>query len=295
MGHGKQTRTQATMLAKVRQLYTHENHKWIQGMANGGFLVTDQKTGKQRSWPGITTPLQAKFYPHDPQDPWERGRLGITRRRTVTPVAARLPGEETASECASNGAKHGDLVHRQMEHWANCVKTFGFDDGTSVFLREHPQHLVSKRLDPCTLRIMAQFEEWGWLPVDSERQLWDPTLHLATRIDFVVVEKSTNKMIFIELKTSGSLEEYGELNSDPYMKAPLGEVRCSPENIHQLQLLTGMLMARKRYKGMVPDDGFVVRAHTKTKKVKRHGLPPWARDAENQRSVYKALKPRQPS
>jgi hypothetical protein len=297
MPHGKEpgsrARTRASLLGKIKQLYTHENHQYITGTQNGGFLVLDKKTKKQRMWPGILDRLHATFYPRDPQDPWERTRQGITARRTVTVLPRKLPGKEDGkSECWSSGADHGDLVHRQMEHWANCVKTFGFDDGTRAFVEEHPSFKRATALDPCVVRIMDKFQEWGWLPVDSERNIWDPVLKFATRIDLVAVELATNKLVFIELKTSGSLEEYGALEDDPCLEPPLQEVACCPESVHQLQLLSGMLMAKKRYKGMVPDAGFVVRSHTKTKKVTRHEPPAWARSALNQRNLYAALKPR---
>jgi hypothetical protein len=138
---------------------------------------------------------------------------------------------------------------------------------------------------------MLQFEEWGWVPVDAERNIYDERLRLATRIDLVVVELATKKVIWIELKTSGSVEEYGALSSDRCFLPPLESVHCCPRNVHQLQLLAGMLVARKRYKGMVPDAGYVVRVHTKTKHVDRHPPPVWAKSRRNQDNLYAALVP----
>lgn len=127
-------RTQASMLAKVQTLYTHERHEYIQGTANGGFLVRDKETNKQRMYPGVLDRLSATLYPFDPQDPWKRSKYGITARRSVQALPVHLPGASGASQCALSGAQHGDLVHRQMEHWANCVKVFGIEQGTQAFL-----------------------------------------------------------------------------------------------------------------------------------------------------------------
>lgn len=155
---------------------------------------------------------------------------------------------------------------------------------------------------------MAAFQQWGWLPVDAERNIYDERLRLATRIDLIVVELATKRVIWIELKSTGSEEEYGPLSSDPFFLAPLQDVTCCPQNVHQLQLLTGMLVARKRYKvraqrvhgafdntlcykGMVPDAGYVVRVHTKSKQVSRHAPPAWAKSRRNQDNLYAALRP----
>jgi len=130
----------------------------LQGTANGGFFVRDRDTNKQHMYPGILDRLQAALYPFDPQDPWKRSKYGITSRRAVQALPVRLPGASGASQCALSGAQHGDLVHRQMEHWANCVKVFGIEQGTQAFLGEHPADKPKKALDPCTRRLMVAFK-----------------------------------------------------------------------------------------------------------------------------------------
>lgn len=104
---------------------------------------------------------------------------------------------------------------------------------------EHPQDKPKKALDPCVRRLMAAFQQWGWLPVDAERNIYDERLRLATRIDLIVVELATKRVIWLELKSTGSEEEYGPLSSDPFFLAPLqGTSEASTSSVVQCSCLT---------------------------------------------------------
>lgn len=289
-------KSQQAMLQRIKTLYTHPRHSRIQAMPGGGFLVTEEEGTRQGMYPGLLDRVQAVFHRSYSLNPWSRSHQQAARERSRSATgvpyfvgAAKRRAEELSTkddheDCTLHGADHGSAVHQQMELWTKCVKLHGLQEGTRELLR-----LTQGHLDPCTKRLIMRFREWGWVPVDAERCIFDEKWRLGTRVDLFAVEMHTKKLLLLELKTGYEDEPYGPRKSDPPLSAPLHHVRRCPQNIHQLQLLSMMLICRRKYKGLQVQDGYVVRALPKAKDVVRVPLQKWARDRMTQENVYESL------
>lgn len=240
-----------TSISKIQHLIDHKRHSDIK-LTNRTFRVTID--GKSEPYTGLTHRLHDLFYPNTEEDPFKRNKEDMKRRR--------VRGAFLKKVCGTSGSQHGSKVHDQIRKF------------TASFIKRKTKIKLPARLDQCTIRILMAFVKEKWIPVISERAIFNEDWGVATAIDLVVYEMKSRSLTLIELKTGYENEVYGELSSDDRMKSPLNTVVNCPLNRHLLQVMAMLLMIRNKY-GMCMDRAKILRSCARSRKVVLIGLPEW--------------------
>jgi len=183
-------------------------------------------------------------------NPYERNPLMIKRRRR---------GAETLSNarrsCPNWGNKHGIRVHSEIAKFSHNIANL------RKVIRKN-----SKKLDPCSERIIKFLFIKKWIPIISELPVGKQGL--ATAVDLIVVDKNTGELIAIELKTGYENENYGPVPGD--LPLSFGSLRDCPRHRHELQLAsTCSLMP------IFPDKSYVIRPASKARGIEWKEIKWW--------------------
>lgn len=225
------------------------------------------KSGREVMWEGVHERLKRAFWPHDVEDPWLRDRQDRIRRSTA-PVHVRMPVAGTSS-CPTNGQKHGSECHKQVEEWTKCVVrcSGNLEKGTELFFRERGK----QGYDLCTERVIRLCLREHWIPVDSERVIFDEDMKLNTSIDLVVVDYADLRLIMIELKFGYESELWEAHPTDSRLPPPFGKLQKCPHVKSQLQLATMFGIVKRKYK-ISFDAAYVVRPMPRAHETCKYGL-----------------------
>jgi hypothetical protein len=257
--------------AKITALIGNKRNKFISLVGKRAFRVGEK--GHTAVFTGITHKLHDVFYPDTEEDPYKRSKEDIKRRK---PLKHYQPQGTFKRKCKTFGSKHGTKVHQQIQTF---VKQFV--KGKKITFR--------RSLDACTIRILKLLLTKGWIPVASELMVYDEELKIATAIDLIVLEVTTQKMFFIELKTGYENEEYGIHPTDKGMSKPLNKIANCPQNRHQLQLLMTLLIVQRGHK-FKPDGAFILRSCSKQEMAVLIGMAQWTTDPSIHKSILNALE-----
>jgi hypothetical protein len=270
------SKIQLTM-KKIQRLVGHERNDKMRIVTNGctgqqkqvTFFVRESDRF-ERPYRGLTKKLPDVFYPDTELDPVKRSAKGEKKRKRKD---AKFANQK--STCGSFGKEHGDRVHSEIEIFIKRPKDVPFES-------------VLPDPDPCTLRLIKYLVDKKWVPILSEFPIWNEDMKVATKVDLIVYEATTGRLILLELKTGYEWEEYGPKKSDNKFFPPLTEVTNCPMNMHLLQAAVMDIMLRKKY-GFIADEVRVLRAMPKAKCARSYKLPLWCTKKDYRDVIYDAM------
>lgn len=248
---------------KIESLKSSPNVNRISFVSNSYSRFMVQRGGKKVTYRGLVPVLKEKFYPEVEEDPRKN-----KNKRQKTQHEKYIP--KMKSECEKSSKEHGDLVHNQVQQYVSLLKK-----RSSL---ETIKDVVAD-FDKCSNRVIALLHQKGWTPVFSEYPLFFDDVGVATKADLIVYEKSTGKLILIELKNGYEDEEYGPVEGDKIYDMPSFEIRDCPKNRHFLQLMcTGMMMDKTFHAN--PDKSYIVRCRPKMRDIECIEAPKWIKSRE---------------
>lgn len=272
----------AAVQKKIHTLLNHERNKWIYkrdcGMGKVAFAVSKPPANKEILFSGLTKRLKQVLYPDTQENPMMRSKQDHRAHRYYAP---RIRKKEKTSFCNMSGSDHGRLVHGQLDYYIKKLQT----NRTLTI----DQCFPNGTYDKCVLSILNLFHIKQWDVVATEHAIADDTCRVATAIDIVVFEKTTNKMILLELKTGYESEEYGAHPDDPMFPSPFDKYANCPKNRHMLQVM-GMKEILSRQYHIHVDESYILRilpnSNSRAVVVK---LAPWAKEKKNRDNLYELL------
>lgn len=243
---------------KMQKLLYSKRHAQIRRVQDGrAFSVFID--GKNILYTGLRPRLKSVLWPLTEEDP---------KRQTPEEVKARKSTEfksikstYKAKDCKLYGAKHGSLVHKQMEQYFSCFVSGNQEDAL-------------KDPDPCTVRLISSIADNGWIPVASELEIWDKEWRVATSIDMVVYDPKEFELVLLEFKTGKENQEYGPHPSDKKLPYPFQEITNCPLVRDEFQLFSMNRILARCY-GVTVDESFILRARPKAGGTDKIGLFEW--------------------
>lgn len=262
----------------ARQLFLNEKRKSIRLIPGKSFSVRNSIDGhtEEKLMPGVIPTIKSLFWPWSIDDPTKKPRSEVIRRKNNAPYEL----QKITRSCPTYGSMHGTIVHSEMAH---CVEAIS-----------KPERMIQELIDkvpspdPCTIRILETLRLKGWIPLGSELPIWDSTMNIATAIDLVAMDIHEQELIVIELKTGYENEEYMEIDGDPLMLYPCDSLRDCPDNRHQMQLMTTLLILKKGYDIDV-DAAYVVNTCSKRRGANVIEQSSWCKKDENYKRLYDAI------
>lgn len=279
-------------LQKIDRFIRHPRHKQITRHGGSGALkmVNKKRHPLSRS---LHERLQETFYPYTAENP-----IAATVIKRFFKLPSR-PKEEThqlKSDCKTYGKWHGEIVHKQLENFANVVRKnlSKLDKGVDVY-EMFVNTCGGDGPDPCSLRIINALLTQNMLPIHAEVPIWDEVIGVLSAIDLICVSlDNVRETILVEVKTGySSVESYKETAQDReigqhfFCRDPLRKVVNCPFHRASLQLLICGMIAQERY-NITFNKAFIVRICPKTKLVYIDSLPKWA--LQNSSMIYNAMR-----
>jgi hypothetical protein len=216
-------------------LYKNPCNRDISLVPGRGFLV--QRT---HMFHGVASSL-AKYAWPQPMDvnnstvPSKHARHDPRRRAKLHGQALGVQGSQVAvgtlrksDQCKLSAVDHGSIVHDE-------VRTV-LDQLIRAFFEGVCTRPTGMRFDPCSIHILQTLLQLQWIPIASEWQIWHAEWRLATAVDAVVYDMTTQEFVMVELKNGYEHEVYDEMTTDVPMQAPFQTVQDCPKNRHLLQL-----------------------------------------------------------
>ena len=254
---------------KVSKLLNHPRNDYIilQKTSEKGvaFCIID-KNGKKYLYSGLTKKLKRLLYPDLEENPWN-----------MNPKARQGKHYKIKYKrgCTTFGAVHGSSVHAEIELF---VKEFGKTQNWNNFMKLVPNP------DPCTCRIIQKCLDSNWYPIFSEFKLFNEDWRTASAIDLLVVDQNKWELILIEIKCGYENEVYTTHSEDKMFKAPFNDIINCPKNRHTMQVLSMILMLKKKY-GITITQSYILRSLPKAKILEVIPLPKWAKGKEIRRNL----------
>lgn len=159
------------------------------------------------------------------------------------------------------GMARGAMVHEQLECYVNS--DMNIKEVKKRFGRVHPYFK----------KAVLAMREWGWRPIISELPIYDPGLHIATKIDLICVDDK-GKIILVEWKCG--MDNYGRRGNAPM----LGPLRKSFSNCPINQAFVQLLFTKMLLQNydLHPEKSYVVQISSEG--ILPHPLPKKMRDAQ---------------
>lgn len=216
----------------------------------------------------------------------------------------QTPGSSRRGFCSGWGIEHGKRVHEEVERMVLSYAEHGTVEPGITSMRREP--------DLCSLRFMKFMIDNNWRPLTCEYKMYHPLLGVATAADVVALDVVTLNIVFIELKTGGTSENFrsvrytknestGEMRKRR-MRAELDTVNDTPFNRAVVQCLVMMMMMQSNAEIMIangvpitqetypiPDEFYVVHVPSGREKPVRHEMPSWIYKKENRQLVFDGL------
>jgi hypothetical protein len=106
--------------------------------------------------------------------------------------------------------------------------------------------------NPQAARLLQVIKDKGWVPVRSELAVVSHTIGVATRVDLVCLDPTTDRFVLVSWKTGyknapTQMSSAGASESDARMKPPLAHVPDNERERNQAQLLCEYLILTRDY------------------------------------------------
>ena len=132
-----------------------------------------------------------------------------------------------------------------------------------------------------TIKWLRALRHWKWKPIAAQLNIFDEHLSIATAVDCICMDEK-GCVIIIEVKTG--YEDYVH-KSTHFMRAPLGDIKNTPQNQHFLQLGLMCIILEKHY-WKHPYKAYVVRIDERG--IRREELPKWAHGQKIYQTLHTA-------
>ncbi len=254
---------------ELRMLLKHSRHQRIKFVQRGGYktFVVDQNIIMD----GLTRRLKGSFWKSSTTPKVKQGD-------TKTKVTVNTGG------CYHGGIsrRHGQRAHSDFARIVKCMTS-------QTTQRKGGSHTVGK-VDACAFRMFMTLIRKRIVPVICEMAVFDEYLRIATAIDCIAYDLDSKRVIAIEIKTGSITQrDYSAHRAGKTLLTPLHDAPDSPLNRAWIQLLTTLLMVKRRY-GVNIHDGLVVRPLGQTGRVQTYKIPKWMKIPGYQHTIYKTLK-----
>lgn len=253
----------------LRALLKHVRHRNIKFVQRGGYKTFVMN--RSIVLDGLTRRLKGAL--------WRSSTAPKTRQGdTKTQLTASSGG------CYFHGVsrKHGLRVHSDFARLVKCMTR-------QTTTKKGGSQNVGK-VDACAFRMFMHLIQKGIVPVICEMAVYDEYLRIGTAIDCVAYDTRTNRVIAIEIKTGHLAQRnYSVHNGRTSLMAPLDDVPDTPLNRAAIQLLTTLIMLRRRYNVHV-HGGLILRPLGATGLVQTYELPPSLLNISYQNKIYLSLK-----
>lgn len=260
-----------TINVKVLQ---NERNKRISLIGGKEFHVDGKR------YKGLTNMLKETIWPMTSDNPFNKDPDEVKRRKAHKKYTPSEKLSKRIDTCKGYGHVHGSQVHLELQSFTN-----------HAIRSNNMMHCLEQihNPDPCTLKFIYFFMEKKWIPIASEFNVFDETLHMATAIDLLLVDTINWELVLVELKTGFDGESYEAHPTDEFFGYPFQELENCPMNRHQLQLLFQKLLLKKRYDYDVKQC-YVLRASARENKLLSYPMIGWSKKNKNQKAFYDHLK-----
>lgn len=171
---------------------------------------------------GLTRLLHARLVPERVQQRWERER------------------QESRARARRSGRAHGERVHRQLQHLVRCMRRPQDDDDDKDEACACDQRTNPRALSGATASVLRTLAALRLRPVDAERALYSARGHYATAVDLLCTPADApGELVLVSVKTGlgvGTRRWRQERQSAERFRAPFDDVRCSVQELAQVQL-----------------------------------------------------------
>jgi len=233
-----------------------------------------------KRYKGLTNMLKETIWPMTSDNPFNKDPDEVKRRKAHKKYTPSEKLSKRIDTCKGYGHVHGSQVHLELQSFTNHA----IRSNNMVHCLEQIHNP-----DPCTLKFIYFFMEKKWIPIASEFNVFDETLHMATAIDLLLVDTINWELVLVELKTGFDGESYEAHPTDEFFGYPFQELENCPMNRHQLQLLFQKLLLKKRYDYDVKQC-YVLRASARENKLLSYPMIGWSKKTKNQKAFYDHLK-----
>ena len=141
---------------------------------------------------------------------------------------------------ASSSKSLGTLIHRHVYHAVECTRANRCDCPVKT----------PDTINTDAHRLLCIIKDKGWIPIHSELAIVSHTIMVATRVDLVCWDPSTERFVLVSWKTGYSNVATQMTSVDEttrHMKPPLDAIASNARECNQAQLMLEYLILTKEY------------------------------------------------